>query len=741
MPISSKNITLFTESLSTRLLVRILIFSSIFTAITTFGQLYIDYQSERATIKDRADLVSEQYIFQLTNVLWQVDSEQVHVMLNSILSLPDVTYVELNDATLSSNSVVLGNRLVDSSDLITYPLIFKNKSNHSIHLGTLKVEFTYTRIIERLIKTLLFVFSFQLFKAVSISLFIFLIIKKFILERITTIVNYLNSIELGNLALPLNESDLQVGKGRDELDGVGTSVNLMRKKLVQESKGHIVTRELLANSELRLRSTLNSLSEGVISYDQDDRVISMNAAAEGLTGWSEQDALGKQVQDVFKYELEPNDGASKNNPSFVEVAGELTSREGNQMLVSCDKSTIYLDETTALGTVMVFRDVTQELQIRRAFHRNDKLRALGQLSSGIAHDLNNILTVILSAAELLVGQNTLLPEQKKLISLIINTTDQGGQTIKRLLTYSNVGAIKREPFDLHKVMDNVTEMLRQGGIKDILIKMKTNAQVHIVNGDSSGIEGALMNLGINSIHALQSGGQLTFSTEHKSMGPDDCVGEFAAIAPGEYISLEVSDTGSGIHAKDIKFIFEPFFSTKNKSEGAGLGLWNVYSVISQHEGLITVKSRIGNGTTFQILLPLSNSKINAIEEPILENGNGVTVLFVDDNLAFLKLGEMVIQSLGYDVVTASSGEEAIEIFASDPEKFDLVILDNLMPSMSGPETLPYLRALNPDFHVVFSSGYVEENPHEAFENASFVQKPYRRQQLAKVLDEITKMQN
>lgn len=366
-----------------------------------------------------------------------------------------------------------------------------------------------------------------------------------------------------------------------------------------------------------------------------------------------------------------------------------------------------------------------------------KMEAIGRLTGGIAHDFNNLLTGILGYSSLL---KTILPESGQAQDAAVyieRSARRASQLTRQLLAYSRREAPTFRPVDLRKVTGEAIGILSRSVNKNVEIYTDFQLPQDPVSGDAGALVQALLNLGVNAADAMPDGGHLTFSTSPFVSDGGVCLDD-VPVPEGRYVSICVSDTGTGIPEEIRDEIFAPFFTTKAPGEGTGLGLSMVYSCVRTHGGFMRLVSSVGVGTTFQILLPVMEAPGGADEsrEPRAEVPRGTeTVLVVDDEEIPLNLLCDVLRSLGYATLPAASGEEGIEILRYAPEKVDLVIVDRIMPGMGGIETNGRLRAIRPTLRTILCSGTsdAEGMPPEIAPDGfdDFLQKPYERETLAR----------
>jgi nitrogen-specific signal transduction histidine kinase len=365
-----------------------------------------------------------------------------------------------------------------------------------------------------------------------------------------------------------------------------------------------------------------------------------------------------------------------------------------------------------------------------------KMEVLGRLTGGIAHDFNNLLTGILGYASLL---KTFIPEGGdgyEAADYIERSARRASELTRQLLAYSRRESPKLRPVEIHTVLDEAIQILSRSVNKNVEIRADLRAPSDRVMGDSGALVQALLNLGVNASDAMPAGGVLTLATA--PFASDGTVSfNDAPVPEGGYVCVSVSDTGSGIAESIRDQVFAPFFTTKAPGEGTGLGLSMVHTCIRGHKGFLRMESRVGEGTTFQFLVPLAEDAA-ASADPGL-SGRGVpggkeTVLVIEDEEIPRHLLCDLLRSLGYTPLPAASGEEGIEILGTAPHKVDLVIVDKIMPGMDGIETMRRLRKLRPQLRSILCSGHDPEKGGDtprSDEFGDYLQKPYERETLAR----------
>ncbi|MFO7688815.1 MAG: response regulator [Desulfobacterales bacterium] len=379
----------------------------------------------------------------------------------------------------------------------------------------------------------------------------------------------------------------------------------------------------------------------------------------------------------------------------------------------------------------------EQERIREQMYRAQKLESLGLLAGGVAHDFNNLLMGIQGRASLMLDEgNTPLPliEHIRAIEEYVN---RAAELTRQLLGFARGGKYDVKPADINVVLDHSAQMFGRTK-KEISIHMDFAPDLKPVEIDRRQIEQVFLNLFVNAWHAMPEGGKLTLKTANVLLDEADV--EPHGTAPGRYVKISVTDTGIGMDAATLKKIFDPFFTTRKMGRGTGLGLAMVYGIVKNHEGLISVHSDVGQGSTFSIWLPASDKQIVAEEKDAERRLSGTeSILLVDDEAMITAVGEKMLLRLGYRVCVASGGKAAVELFRRNHNDIQLVIIDMIMPDMNGGETFDRLREIQPDVKVLLSSGYSLDEQAQAILNRGcrgFIQKPFNLTELSREIRKI-----
>lgn len=496
--------------------------------------------------------------------------------------------------------------------------------------------------------------------------------------------------------------------------------------------------EALANETERLTVTLRSIGDGVIAADRTGKIILINAIAEKLTGWSQGDAIGKDLGEIFCIIDEQTRVPCENPVEKVLRLGEVTefsdhtvliSRTGRELIIADSGAPIRDRKGRITGVVLVFRDVTQKKKLDEELQKMNKLESVGILAGGIAHDFNNILAAILGNISL--ARLSVNPGDEKLLKRLVDAEQaimRAKDLTYQLLTFSRGGAPVKKTMGIQKVLrESARFALTGSGVK---CQFSFAPNLFLVDIDEGQIGQVVNNLVMNAQQAMPGGGVVTIKAGNVSI-ENGTMEHGIFLAPGNYVRISVRDNGTGIAAEHTGKIFDPYFTTKQK--GSGLGLATSYSIIKNHDGHITVESRPGSGTTFSIFLKASQEQPGP-DRPAMEPDVPAVrtkVLHMDDEDMIIQITRDMLESLGYEVETASDGNETIKKYVdarNSGKPFDIVILDITIPGgMGGKETILRLLEIDPAVKAIVSSGYSNDPVMAMFGEYGFagvIAKPY-----------------
>jgi PAS domain S-box-containing protein len=399
------------------------------------------------------------------------------------------------------------------------------------------------------------------------------------------------------------------------------------------------------------------------------------------------------------------------------------------------------------GAVLYLVDVSEQKALETKFAQSQKMQAVGQLAGGVAHDFNNLLTVIIGNCEFLLMRHPAGDPSFKEINEIHQNALRAASLVSQLLAFSRKQTMQPKTLALGEVIGELAQMLRRLVGEGITLKVEKDDDLWPVHADEAQLGNAIINLVVNARDAMPQGGTVTIATTNATITAASALG--TAIMPaGDYVAIEVADSGIGMSKEIQSKIFDPFFTTKPVGQGTGLGLATVYGIVKQSGGFITVDSEVGMGTAFKIYLPRQRIDAQAIVEvaapaPPRDVTGQDTVLLVEDEDAVRSFAARALRMRGYNVLEASGGEEALEIVKSGVAEIHLLITDVVMPNMDGPTMVRHVKELKPDLAVIFMSGYAEEafrRSEQSSEDIHFLPKPFGLKELAAKVKDVLSAQ-
>lgn len=513
--------------------------------------------------------------------------------------------------------------------------------------------------------------------------------------------------------------------------------------------------ESQAEDELRYRALFQCAQDGIFLFDADTgRFIEVNEAFLRMFGYSPQ-----QIAQMTIYDL-PQDSKENIQRNIQRVLQNGYWQLGERLYYRADGSLLQVEVYAALLDLQdrryimaVARDITerkrseQERQrMREQLEQARKMETIGTLAAGVAHDFNNLLTAIMGNAELLQATHADDPQIQERTQQILQACERGKNMVNALLTFSRRGIIDTHPQDLNRLVLSSLQILKHALPASIHIETHLQDHLPTIYADATQIEQMIMNLCANARDAMPAGGTITLRTGKVTLESPRVISGIELPA-GEYVCMEVEDTGEGIPPEHLPHIFEPFFTTKPVGKGTGLGLATVYGIVLSHGGGIEVRSTPGQGTCFLILLPAFQQKdadYPSVEgKPPSRSLKGARILFVDDEESIRALVTEILRHEEYQAETAASGEEALQMVQNQGGSYyHLLITDLTMPGLSGIGLARQVYQIAPALPVILCSGYgadVAEQAEEIPNVVCYVQKPYRRQQLLEAVERALKL--
>jgi two-component system cell cycle sensor histidine kinase/response regulator CckA len=542
--------------------------------------------------------------------------------------------------------------------------------------------------------------------------------------------------------LPNGSTRWKVGRGCAVRDANGQVTSLAG--VVLDVTDRVRSDDELKRSEERYRVLFDNANDIIYTHDLAGNFTSINNAAERMLGYSRDDVLKLNVRDV----VAPEHLETAQRMVAKKVGGDVSKTEYELDVCAKDGRRVTLEVNTRLitqygailGVQGIARDVTERKRLEWQLGQSQKMEAVGQLAGGIAHDFNNLLTAILGNAQLAQFDKALSRDLQECLGEIASASHRAAALTRQLLVFSRQEQIDRRPLSLSTTLGDFMKMLRRIIGEHIDVRLTISPDVPPVLADAAQIEQVALNLAVNARDAMPDGGRLMIEIDQVVIAESGESSD-SAVPPGRYARLRFADTGRGIHSDVRQRIFEPFFTTKPVGEGTGLGLAVVYGIVRQHDGFIDVASAPGEGTQFTVYLPAVDRPLPTTDDPApaAASGGRETILIAEDEPSLRRLTERLVTSLGYSVILAATGEEAVELFMRHRDEIDLLLVDIVMPGKGGRDVYDAVRATGSDVPIVFMTGYSAEmtpNALAAETGCRVLYKPYDLGAVAAVIRDV-----
>ncbi len=507
-----------------------------------------------------------------------------------------------------------------------------------------------------------------------------------------------------------------------------------------------ITPRKKVEEQLRLQSVaLNTAANGIVITDRDGHIVWANSAFESLTGYTIAEALGKNPREIIR--------SGKHDREFYKSLwdtilsgrvwrGEIINKrkDGNLYTEEMTIAPVRDDHAEITHFVAVKQDISDRKLLQEQFLQSQKLESIGQLAGGVAHDYNNILSVIIGYAHLLKRKFKGDPENEKPLDAILAAARRAASLTEQLLVFARKEMISPKIINVNSSIESIEKMLQRIIGENINLVFHPGRDVRNIKIDPSQFDQILVNLATNSRDAIKGIGTIAIETMNVSID-EDYVKYHAGLTVGEFVKLSFTDTGMGMDEETVKRIFEPFFTTKEKGQGTGLGLSTVYGIVKQNNGYIYATSKLGEGTTFEIYLPPSYEEADRTLEQSSEISvlGTETILVVEDQVDILELTKASLEKYGFCVLTAIEPNEALRLCESYDGTIHLLLTDVIMPVMSGKSLRERVKTLRPKIKTLFMSGYTanELSPEGILaEGIDFIQKPFTPAELANKVSEV-----
>ncbi len=502
---------------------------------------------------------------------------------------------------------------------------------------------------------------------------------------------------------------------------------------------HDVTERRRAEDQVREQANLINLAhDAILMRGTDDCISYWNKGAERLYGWTAEEAVGQKTSALFSSEHDETEAKARALRDG-EWSGELhhMTKAEKKTIVSSRWTLIKKADGSPKGILLINTDISEQKKLESQFLRTQRLESIGTLASGIAHDLNNILTPISMSIGLL--RTSIQDESRlKLLNTVEVSAQRGAEIVRQVLTFARGVEGERVLLQPRHLIGELSKILAQTFPRNIRIKSRFTKDLWTVMGDATQLHQVLLNLCVNARDAMPEGGDLIVAGENAQLGAD-CKSVNAEAKPGAYVILSVKDAGSGIPPEVVEKIWDPFFTTKEAGKGTGLGLSTVVGIVQNHGGFVNLETGLGQGTAFHIYIPAQTEDVldeTTVAVQVTPRGQGETILVVDDEPAIREAAASTLEAHGYHVFTAEDGTDALALFFQRREEISLVLSDISMELMDGVTLTRSIRRLEPSAKVVISTG--QGTPEQREELASlgvlaFLDKPYIGEKLLRTV--------
>jgi two-component system, cell cycle sensor histidine kinase and response regulator CckA len=516
-------------------------------------------------------------------------------------------------------------------------------------------------------------------------------------------------------------------------------IAIQQAQLYQQVQIELSDRKLAEQKISEQAMLLDIATDAIIVRDLENRILFWNQGAEKIYGWQTEEALTQNASELL-YKETPSSPIEQIVLERGMWQGELqqVTKDGRDIIVDSRWTLVCNEAGQPKSFLVVNTDITEKKQLEQQFLHAQRLESLGTLASGIAHDLNNILTPILATAQLLPLTLPLLNQQNQnLLNLLIDSASRGSNLVKQILFFAKGTEGNRITLQVAHLLREIRQLIVQTFPKSIEVQIHIPEGLWMITGDATQLHQVLMNLCVNARDAMPNGGVLSLSPENLWFDEQYVQMELDAKV-GPYLVITIADTGTGIEPDILDRIFDPFFTTKETSKGTGLGLSTVIGIVKSYGGFVKVNSKIGEGTQFKLFFPATETTDIIPQEDLQPPaGNGESILVVDDETPILAISKETLKIYNYRVLTANNGIEAIAQYAQYQDKISAVVMDMMMPEMGGEMAIQTLRLMNPQVKIIAFSGIVSnQGLAEAAGAKAFLAKPFTANDLLNTLHRV-----
>lgn len=728
--------------LSLRMIFYMFVLSLVVILVSALIQAFVEFRQGKQAIQNNLELIESSYLQPLAISTYNINEQLTKIQLKGLIELDAIVYAEIVEPRGTNEYRLETGNPEQARDIErVYPLQYRTESNVSYPVGTLLVAANFDELREQIKDRISSILLENLLRTMLIALIMLFVTRAMITRHLSKIADFTDSVNLDRLdqALLL---DRKQGKRfhPDELDQIVTAVNNLRLRLVQDIAERAEAEKKLVKSEEEYRGLFERVPIGLYRTNRAGKILDVNPVMVEMLGYPSKDSLLSVNTRVLYVDPEKRESDIAHrliNETINRFEIQMIRYDGTEIWVWEAFQSVRNDD----GEIMLegsLEDVTEHKQIETALRRSQKMEAIGQLTGGIAHDFNNILGIILGNVDLLPQLIENNDAALKRVDVVRKSAERAADLTRQLLSVSRNQPALVEVTDINMKITEMESLIEHSVTPGVSMEHNYAGNLWLTGIDPGDFEDALINLIINARDAMSSGGRLTIETNNTVLDEAYCI-QNPSATPGEYIQLAVSDNGIGISHEQQEHVFEPFYTTKTL--GTGMGLAMVFGFVKRSGGHIKIYSELGIGTTIRLYLPRVEGE-NLVKQPLMIKDSSLprgteTLLAVDDEEELLELAHHTLQALGYRVLTALDGQQALELIGDSDEVIDLLFSDVVMPGgINGYELADLATTSRPNLKVLLTSGFTERaiaHNGQARFNANLLDKPYTQVELAQKL--------